>query len=137
MNGCNLLMAAEGGNRDNQALGRSRWRSDDDIRKQQCRSTRPSATQATGRGGPRAGGAAEQDILSLTTHITEADRARIQTRLRRMLHSPGITLEPPATRGGSVQIRVGDDVLGTVDQVVEEGERSWAVTLIILEEDQE
>ena len=28
-------------------------------------------------------------------------RVRIQTRLRRMLHSPGITLEPPATRSGS------------------------------------
>ena len=73
----------------------------------------------------------------MTARITETDRARVQTRLRRMLHSPGITLEPPTTRGGSVQVRVGEDVLGTVDQVDEEGERSWAVTLIVLEEDLE
>ena len=30
-----------------------------------------------------------------------------------------------------------NDVLGTVDQVTEDGERSWAVTLIVLEEDLE
>lgn len=40
--------------------------------------------------------------------ITQADRVRIQTRLRRMLRSPGITLEPPATRSGSAQVRVGE-----------------------------
>ena len=38
-------------------------------------------------------------------------------------------------QGGTAQIRVGKDVLGTVDQVDEDGERSWAVTLIVLEED--
>ena len=27
------------------------------------------------------------------------------------------------------------DVLGTIDQVDEEGERSWTVTLVVLEED--
>ena len=32
-------------------------------------------------------------------------------------------------------LRIGDNVLGTVDQVDKEGERSWAVTLIVLAED--
>ena len=69
--------------------------------------------------------------------ITSADRIRIQRRLRAMLHSPGITLDPAESQGGTAQIRVGNDVLGTVDQVTEDGERSWAVTLIVLEEDLE
>ena len=69
------------------------------------------------------------------TTITQADRARIQTRLRQMLHSPGLVLDPAETQGGTLQVRMGRDVLGTVDQVEDEGERSWAVTLIVLEED--
>ncbi len=67
--------------------------------------------------------------------ITQADHVRLQTHLRRALHSPGIMLDPAETQGGTLQLRVGDDVLGTVDQVDEEGERSWVVTLIVLEDD--
>ena len=44
-------------------------------------------------------------------------------------------LDPPETQAGTAQIRIGEDVLGTVDQVDEDGERSWAVTLIVLAED--
>ena len=54
-----------------------------------------------------------------------------------MLRSPGITLDPPQTQGGTAQVRIGDTVLGTVDQVDDEGERSWVVTLIVLAEDLE
>ena len=68
--------------------------------------------------------------------ITQADRARLQAYLR-ALHSPGLMVEPPETQRGTAQVRVGNSVLGTVDQVDEDGERSWAVTLIVLEEDLE
>jgi hypothetical protein len=67
--------------------------------------------------------------------ITQADRLRLQTRLRAMLHSPGLMVDPPDTQGGTAQLRMGTDVLGTVDQVTEDGERFWAVTMIVLEED--
>ena len=67
--------------------------------------------------------------------ISQADRVRLQTHLRRVLRSPSITLDPPETQGGTAQVRIGENVLGTVDQVDDEGERSWAVTLIVLEED--
>ncbi len=67
--------------------------------------------------------------------IKQADRTRLQGYLRRALHSPGLVLDPPETQGGTAQLRVGDAVLGTVDQVDEEGERSWAVTIVVLEED--
>ena len=67
--------------------------------------------------------------------ITQVDRVRLQAHLRRTLHSPDIILDPPETQGGTAQLRIGEDVLGTVDQLDEDGERSWAVTLIVLAED--
>ncbi len=67
--------------------------------------------------------------------ISQADRMRLQTYLRTMLRNPDVALDAPGRRGGSVHLRIGDDVLGTVDQVEDEGERSWAVTLIVLEDD--
>ena len=67
--------------------------------------------------------------------ITTADRARLQAHLRTALHSPGLVIDPPETQGGTAQLRIGSNVLGTVDQVDEEGERFWPVTLIVLAED--
>ena len=67
--------------------------------------------------------------------ISQADRVRLQTYLRRMLRNPDVILSAPARAGGTVHLRIGDDTLGTVDQVDDEGERSWAVTLIVLEDD--
>ncbi len=69
--------------------------------------------------------------------ISTTDRARLQSRLRRTLHSPGLALVEPATKGGSVEVCMGREVLGTVDHVDDEGEQSWVVTLIVLAEDLE
>ena len=69
--------------------------------------------------------------------ITQADRGRLQAYLRKMLRNPDVALSAPARAGGTVHFRIGDDVLGTVDQVDDEGERSWAVTLVVLAEDLE
>jgi hypothetical protein len=52
-----------------------------------------------------------------------------------MLRNPDVVLDAPGRKGGSVHLRIGDDMLGTVDQVDDEGERSWVVTLTLLEED--
>ena len=69
--------------------------------------------------------------------MTTANRTRLQAHLRTALRSPTLTLDPPETQGGTAQLRVGDEVLGTVDQVDEEGERSWVVTLVVLTDDLE
>ena len=69
--------------------------------------------------------------------IKQADRALLQIYLRRALRSPDLALDPPETQGGTCQLRVGETVLGTVDQIDEEAERSWAVTIVVLEEDLE
>ena len=55
--------------------------------------------------------------------------------LRQALQSPTLMIDPAEMQGGTGQIRIGNDVLGTVDQVDEDGKRSWAVTLIVLAED--
>ena len=67
--------------------------------------------------------------------ISPADLQRLQSHLRRTLGCMTLALEASPTRNGPVQLRVGREVVGTVDQVDDEGERSWAVTLVVLEED--
>lgn len=67
--------------------------------------------------------------------INRSDRTRLQSHLRTLMRAPTLLIDPAETQGGTAQIRVGDNVLGTVDQMDEEGERSWAVTLIVLAED--
>ena len=67
--------------------------------------------------------------------ISGADLQRLQSHLRRTLGCMTLALDAPTTRNGSVQLRIGQEVVGTVDQVDDEGERSWAVTLVVLEDD--
>ncbi len=62
-------------------------------------------------------------------------RQALQSHLRRKLGCMTLFLDAAAAPGGSVEVRIGREVVGTVDQVDEEGERSWAITLVVLEED--
>jgi len=52
-----------------------------------------------------------------------------------VLSCRNLWLDEPRVQSASVQLRIGTEVLGTVDQVDDEGERSWAVTMIVLEND--
>lgn len=67
--------------------------------------------------------------------MTPTDIARVQTYLRRLLGSDRVTLVPPARKGMSVEIAVQDEVIGTIHRDDEEGEVSYAVNIIVLEED--
>ena len=49
--------------------------------------------------------------------------------------SPTLFLKQSAMRGSTLELRIGHEMLGTIDQVDDEGERSWAVTVMVLEED--
>ena len=64
--------------------------------------------------------------------ITLAHVGRLQLYLRRLLRCPDLWIEDADKRDGSVQLRIGHEVVGTIDEVHEEGERYWAVTLIVL-----
>lgn len=67
--------------------------------------------------------------------MTPTDIARVQTYLRRLLGSEKVKLVPPARKGMSVELAVGEEVIGTIHRDDEEGEVSYAVHITVLEED--
>lgn len=67
--------------------------------------------------------------------MTPTDIARVQTYLRRILGSDRIKIIPPAKPGLSVEVSVQDEVIGTIHRDTDEGEVSYALQIIILDED--
>ena len=67
--------------------------------------------------------------------MTPIDIARVQAYLRKTFGNNLIRVVPPARKGLSVEMAVGDEVLGTIHKDVEDGETSYSVTLTILDED--
>ncbi len=67
--------------------------------------------------------------------ISPADLKRLQAHLRRTLGCAKLAVNAPTYRGASAELLIGAEVVGTADQVDDEGERSWAVTMVILEDD--
>jgi hypothetical protein len=67
--------------------------------------------------------------------MTPAEIAQVQTYLRRLLGSEKLRVVPPARKGMSVELAVEDEVIGTIHRDDEEGEVSYAVTIMVLEED--
>jgi hypothetical protein len=67
--------------------------------------------------------------------MTSSDIDRVQTYLRRLLGSDRIKLLPPAKTGLSVEVAVEDEVVGTIHRDDDEGEISFALNIIILDED--
>ena len=69
--------------------------------------------------------------------MERAEVAAVQAYLRRLFDSGRIVLEPPGRRGGSVELRVGAEFVGTVHRDEEDGEVSYAVQIAVLAEDLE
>jgi hypothetical protein len=67
--------------------------------------------------------------------MTPTDIDRVQLYLRRLLGSDRIRVVAPAKPGLSVELAVEDEVVGTVHRDDDEGEVSFSVNLIILDED--
>ena len=67
--------------------------------------------------------------------VNETEIARVRAYLRATLGNDRIHIDPPARKGGSVEVRVGDDFIGTLHKDEDEGEVSFALTISILEED--
>ena len=65
----------------------------------------------------------------------QAEIAAVQAHLRRLFGSQRIALVAPGRRGGSVEVRVGEEFVGTVHRDEEEGEVSYAVQIVVLTED--
>ncbi len=67
--------------------------------------------------------------------MTGAEIERVQTYLRRLLGNDLLRVVPPMKPGFPVEVAVGEETIGTLDKDVDEGETSYAVTLMILDED--
>ena len=67
--------------------------------------------------------------------LTKSEIARVQAYLRRLLGTERISVVPPRQAGMSIEVAVGDEVIGTLHRDAEDGEVSYAVHLTILEED--
>jgi hypothetical protein len=64
-----------------------------------------------------------------------ADIARVQSYLRKTFGTDRIHIDPPRTRTGPVEVRVGEEFIGTLHRDVEDGEVSFSLHIMILEED--
>ena len=64
-----------------------------------------------------------------------ADITRVQTYLRKTFGTDRIHIDPPKTRTGPVEVRVGDEFIGTLHRDTEDGEVSFSLHIMILEED--
>jgi hypothetical protein len=67
--------------------------------------------------------------------MTPTDISRVQTYLRKLLGSDKIKLVPPAKKGLSVEVAVDDEVIGTIHRDEDEGEVSFSVQIVVLDED--
>ena len=78
----------------------------------------------------RDGGSIEQEASEKPT-----DTARLQTYLRKLLGNERIFIDTPKKAGASVEMRVGDEFVGTVHRDDDEGEVSFSLQVVILDED--
>jgi hypothetical protein len=61
--------------------------------------------------------------------------AKLQAYLRKLFSNKEIGLVAPTRKGESVELRVADEFIGTVHRDDEEGEVSFAVQFVVLNED--
>jgi Protein of unknown function (DUF3126) len=64
-----------------------------------------------------------------------SDIARVEAYLRKTLASDRIHIEQPKSRSGSVEVRAGNEFIGTLHRDEEDGEISFSLHITILEED--
>ena len=67
--------------------------------------------------------------------MTRSEIERVQAYLRQLLGTERIRIAAPKRTGLSVEVAVGDEVVGTLHRDSEDGEVSYSVHLTILEED--
>ena len=67
--------------------------------------------------------------------MTPAERAAVQAHLRRLFGNNRIAVMAPERKGASVELRVGDEFIGTIHRDAEDGEVSYAIQMVVLAED--
>jgi hypothetical protein len=67
--------------------------------------------------------------------MTRSEMERVEAYLRRLLGCERVRVLPPVKAGLTVEVAVGEEVVGTLYRDSEDGEVSYSVHLTILEED--
>lgn len=67
--------------------------------------------------------------------MTPEEIRRVQIYLRKMFGNDRIEIDPPAKRGGPVEVRLGDEFIGVLHRDEDDGEVSYSFLMSILEED--
>ena len=67
--------------------------------------------------------------------MNDTEIGRVQAYLRSLFGSTRIHIDAPKRRGAPVEVRVGEELVGTLHRDDEDGEVSFSLHLTILEED--
>ncbi|MDP2697650.1 DUF3126 family protein [Thalassospira sp.] len=67
--------------------------------------------------------------------MTPTEIARLTDYLRRTFDNSKIAIDPPRQKNHPIEVRVGDEFIGVVHRDEDEGEVSYALNIVILEDD--
>ena len=67
--------------------------------------------------------------------MTQAELAAVQAHLRKLFANQRIALVAPSRRNASVEMRIGEEFVGTVHRDEEDGDVSYSVQIVVLAED--
>ncbi len=67
--------------------------------------------------------------------MNASDITRVQAYLRTLLGSDQVNVVAPPRKGATTELAVGREVIGTVHRDEDEGEVSFSINIIVLEED--
>ena len=67
--------------------------------------------------------------------MTPNEIARVESYLRRLFANDRIAIDAPKKAGGPIEVRIGQEFIGTLYRDEDEGELSYALHMTIFEED--
>ena len=67
--------------------------------------------------------------------MNASDITRVQTYLRTLLGNDQVNVVAPPRKGATTELAIGKEVIGTVHRDEDEGEVSFSINVIVLEED--
>ena len=67
--------------------------------------------------------------------MNASDITRVQAYLRTLLGNDQVNVVAPPRKGATTEVAVGKEVIGTMHRDEDEGEVSFSINIIVLEED--
>lgn len=67
--------------------------------------------------------------------MTQAELAAVQAHLRKLFGNPKIALVAPGRKNASIEMRIGEEFVGTVHRDAEDGDVSYSIQMVVLAED--